>query len=309
MPVNPVHHTYASVHEFKQHLAGSGYADAWTQDERTIRRLLEAASRLMDQELDGRSWGPRTETHVFDLGMGQLRNSAAYQPPVINHEYGARIQGLNTVLLDDWLLSATTVTAYDGTSRTDSETLTEGIAGDYLLEPYNRSPKHTLKLMEETAKALSAGQQTLSIAGVWGWQNTYAAAGTLGAAVSSTTATSVTLTTGHTVETGNTLLVDSEQVYVTAVAGNTITVQRGVNGTTAATHSNGATVNAYEHPSDVADVCLAIARSRYRERDAGQGEQIGEGGIVMLRPGAVERYELRKLKNAYAGTRAIPVIF
>jgi hypothetical protein len=39
------------------------------------------------------------------------------------------------------------------------------------------------------------------------------------------------------------LLIDSEQVLVTAVNGNTLTVTRGVNGTTAAGHSSGAGVN------------------------------------------------------------------
>lgn len=310
MPVNPVYHTYASVQEFKIHLAGSGYVDAWTQDERTIRRILEGASRLMDTELGGRSWGPRIETRVYDLGTGHLRTSAAYQPLVNDSRLlGPVYQGLSIILLDDWLLTPTTVTAYSDSARTTSQTLTEGYAADYLLEPYNSSPKHTLKLTENTTKTLSAGQQTLSIAGVWGWQNVRAGAGTLAAALSDTTGTTVTMTAGHAVETGNTILVDSEQMYVAAVAGNSLTVVRGVNGTTAATHLTSAAVSVYQHPADVVECCLAIARSRYREKDAGQGEQIGEGGIVLMRPGAAERAELKKLRNAYAGSRARPVIF
>lgn len=39
------------------------------------------------------------------------------------------------------------------------------------------------------------------------------------------------------------ILVDTEQMLVTSVATNTLTVTRGYNGTTAASHSNGATVN------------------------------------------------------------------
>jgi hypothetical protein len=41
---------------------------------------------------------------------------------------------------------------------------------------------------------------------------------------------------------GYTILIDSEQVVVTAKSGNTLTVTRGANGTTAAAHSNGANI-------------------------------------------------------------------
>ena len=42
---------------------------------------------------------------------------------------------------------------------------------------------------------------------------------------------------------GVAIQIDSEQLIVTAKAGNTLTVTRGANGTTAAAHSNGAVVN------------------------------------------------------------------
>lgn len=76
-------------------------------------------------------------------------------------------------------------------------------------------------------------------------------AGTLGGAISDTTGTSVTMTAGHSVEPGDTLKIDSEQFEVTAVATNTLTVTRGINGTTAATHANGATVSRRRYPRRV----------------------------------------------------------
>src|SRR4029450_13862649 len=42
---------------------------------------------------------------------------------------------------------------------------------------------------------------------------------------------------------GFAIQIDSEQMIVIATSGNTITVTRGANGTTAAAHSNGAPVN------------------------------------------------------------------
>lgn len=66
--------------------------------------------------------------------------------------------------------------------------------------------------------------------------------GALGAAIPDTTGTSVTMTAGHSVAAFDTLTIDSETLYVTAVSTNTLTVIRGWAGSTAATHSNGATV-------------------------------------------------------------------
>ncbi|MBX7105148.1 MAG: hypothetical protein K1X57_13790, partial [Gemmataceae bacterium] len=65
---------------------------------------------------------------------------------------------------------------------------------------------------------------------------------TLSAAITSTTATSITVTSATGIATGMFLLIDAEYVRVTAIAGTTLTVTRGQNGTTAATHLNGASV-------------------------------------------------------------------
>lgn len=64
----------------------------------------------------------------------------------------------------------------------------------------------------------------------------------LGAAIASSGATSITISAfgAQTVTNGSLVICDSEQMLVTAGAGTTsLTVTRGVNGTTATTHSNG----------------------------------------------------------------------
>lgn len=66
---------------------------------------------------------------------------------------------------------------------------------------------------------------------------------TLSAAITTTNATSISATSGANVVNGTVIQIDSEQMYVVSGAGTTtLTVQRGWNGTTAATHLNGATV-------------------------------------------------------------------
>jgi hypothetical protein len=67
---------------------------------------------------------------------------------------------------------------------------------------------------------------------------------TLSAAITSTTATSCTVTSATLFPaTGNfRILIDAEIMIVTAVSSTTFTISRGQEGTTAATHTNGATV-------------------------------------------------------------------
>lgn len=59
---------------------------------------------------------------------------------------------------------------------------------------------------------------------------------------SGTTTTTFTPATGNLYQPGDVLLVDSEQLWVSAVASGVPTVTRGYGGTTAATHANSATV-------------------------------------------------------------------
>lgn len=97
----------------------------------------------------------------------------------------------------------------------------------------------------------SRGRRRVQVVGKWGWSEQTNPAGTLGAAITDTTGTSVTMTGGHSVEAGDTILVDSEQMDVTVVSSNTLTVARGINGTTAATHLNNAPVSARRYPEPI----------------------------------------------------------
>ena len=69
----------------------------------------------------------------------------------------------------------------------------------------------------------------------------------LNGAISSTSATSVVVDDGTDFEVGQNIKVDSEEMTITAISTHTLTVVRGVNGTTAATHSDN--VSVYEDDS------------------------------------------------------------
>ena len=294
-------HVYASVDLFKDYLAGDTYAADWGDDETVIRNILESASLTIEAYVGDRSFAPYTATREYDLGKGALRSRS--EMPRDRHVVLATDPVLGVVPLDDWLTAVpTTVTAYDSSARDSSTVLTEGLANDYILEPYPQAPYHTLKLTENTANNLSQGQKTLTVLGAWGWQDEVINGDTLNGAVSSTTTTIVKTNGSAAIYSGNTIRIDSEQLYVRAKNGTNLTVFRGVNGTTAATHADVSNIYVYQYPSDVVEACLAIARDRWRSREAGTTAIIGTPGAAITRPGAEVRAILRTLEN-YKQTR------
>lgn len=62
----------------------------------------------------------------------------------------------------------------------------------------------------------------------------------LGAAIADTTTTTCSIVTANLAQPGDVWLIDSEQVWVSALSTTTLTITRGFNGTTAATHDSAA---------------------------------------------------------------------
>jgi len=309
-----VFHTYASVDFLRDTLAGTSYASGWTADAVMLLTILERSSLIVNGFVGDQSFGPTTQTRSYDVGTGPLIYDE--RPWFPNHGGIEITRSRHAVLpLDRWLLTATTVTSYSGTDRATSQTLTEGLSNDYLLEPYQSNDLGSrywrLKLSTESTNAFNAGQQTLVIAGVWGWsQDTSPTTTTLSSAITSTTATTVAVTSGAVFSPGNTLVVDSEQMYVSSISTNDLTVIRGVNGTTAAVHDNASTVARYIYPADVTMVAADIARILYRDRDLGVLETIGSGEqAIRVRPQVEIDNALRTLDRYRVARHAAGVIF
>ena len=292
-------HTYATADDLRDYLAGTTYSSGWTADAATLRRVLEGASDRIDLYCGGGTCGPVTATYAFDIGSGNLRDSV--QPFMVSGRNAIRTTSemVPIIRLTDWLIAATTVTAYDGTARDNNTVLTAGYNADYFLMPYNSSPKTILKLNEDTADTLDAGQQTLTILGEWGYTNDTILV-TTADAVASTTATSVSVTAAANFGPAQTVLIDSEQMYITSISGNTLTVERGVNGTTAATHSGGANASRYDYPPLIVQACLDIGKIMFRNRDMGSAGTIGGGAESMT----TSESEIRSVLMTIADYRA-----
>ena len=273
-------HTYATADDLRDYLAGTSYSSGWTSDAGSIRRILEAVSRRIDDYCGGGTFGPLTETRFYDIGSGSLRDSPQYQTVAITDDIKTSMSTPGVVPLDGWIVSPTTVTAYGATDRATSETLTEGYNADFWLMPYNSAPKTILKLNEDTTKGFDAGQQTLSILGSWGYTADTVSV-TTSDAIGSTTATSASVSSAANLGPAQTILIDSEQLYITAISGNTLTVERGVNGTTGATHSGGASLYRYDYPELVVQAALDLAKIVFRDRDLGAVTTIGSGDAAI----------------------------
>lgn len=129
-------------------------------------------------------------------------------------------------------------------------------------------------------EAGTTDQAAISVTGQWGYSTDLDATGaTLAAAVTTTTATTITVSDGSLIETGWCLLIDSEQLFVTGISGATVTVLRGNNGTTAATHSNAAPV--YRYVPAVEQAAVVLATLWYHWQDAGgvQSKTIGDYSV------------------------------
>ena len=291
-------HTYASTDDLRDYLAGTTYSSGWTSDAGVLRRVLESSSRRIDDYCEGGTFGAKTETRVFDIGRGTLRNSSqlfGYTNDV--GELSSLNSGAGIIPLDNWLISATTITSYKQTARTENEVLAEGVTNDYLLMPYNTTPKTTLKLNEDTSKGFHGGQKTLTILGSWGYTNDTEEITDLNGAVSSTTATTVAVTSATNLSPAETILVDAEQMYITSISTNNLTVERGVNGTTAATHSDEDAVKSFLYPSEVVQACLDLSKIIFRDRDMGTVQTLGGGEQGVTRAGQEASDVLKTLDN------------
>ncbi|MEO8609955.1 MAG: hypothetical protein ABI690_18825 [Chloroflexota bacterium] len=179
------------------------------------------------------------------------------------------------LLLDDDLLELSTLANGDGTTV----------------------PLNNVVLLPDDAPAggllLTAGSsfiwtqtpiQAVTVTGIWGWHERWATAwrdssDTVQNNPLSSSATSITVVdadgldiTGETprFQVGHLLKIESEYLRVLTVntATNVLTVLRGVNGTTAASHALNTPIYTYQPAPDIAAIALTHAAHLYREPDA-----------------------------------------
>lgn len=120
------------------------------------------------------------------------------------------------------------------------------------------------------------GHFLVEVTGRWGYRKVIADIGASiapeealepGARTMTVTATE---TAGKALAAGQTLAVEQEQLYVTAVDGQQVTVERGVNGSEAAAHAAGTSIGVYRYPGPVTEACLQLAAGQWQGRNGSE---------------------------------------
>jgi len=256
--------TYATLNEFKNYwLDRGGENSVNARDDGVIDQLLESASRLLDSKT-ARIFYPRVVALALDAPSSYRRD----------------------IEIRDDLQAVVSFTNGDAVAIASTE---------YNLLPRNYSPKYMLQLKQNSTiiwEPDSNGdfEGVITLTGIIGYHPFYAEAwksgGTLGAAITDTTTAAFTMTAGHTLATGQILKIDNELYIVDTVATNTITpLKRGDNGSTAATHSNGATVYIWQPMEEARNAVCEIANTAYKRRfgqSLSNTETITGSGIVLV---------------------------
>ena len=180
---------YASREQVKRSLEIKG-----VERDFTIDRIIESISRLIDKETR-RYFIPRIETRL-------------YRWP--NSIYG---QG-QVLYLDQDLISITTLQ-----SEAQNASPTTIASTDYFLEPNNTGPPFDrIEIDISSSASFNSGdtpQRSISVLGSWGFDNDTRSTGTVASGLASdATVTTFVCSDASLIEVGDTLLIQSEQVFV-----------------------------------------------------------------------------------------------
>src|SRR5579883_436978 len=175
----------------------------------------------------------------------------------------------------------------------------------YWLEPQAFGPPYNrVEVDLSSSDVFQSGptpQRGVQITGQWGYCATTVPAGTLAAAITSATQTRIGVSVPTTLNQGDVLLVDAEALSVDVspqLASGTLAVRRGVNGTVATTHSNGAALAVYRAPDDVRRLVRADAIAAYTQDLAAWGKSIGSAEMqVEFQGKAIQSLRQRVERN------------
>jgi hypothetical protein len=259
---------YTTLADIRRHL---GLSSTQTDDDDLLLSLLGAAARLIDA-YTGRRFYPVRETHTYTCDDPGL------------------------LLLRDDLLTLHSLTNGDGSALSSAV---------YHLHPSALAVKSSLVLDRTQAVFTHDGDpvDAISVDGTWGyhpdWPNAWASSGdSVQDNPLSSSATFITVTDADAPEStgygqrfavGQLLRIESESVHVLAVdtTQNKLTVARGVNGTTAASHVKNTVIDIYRPPEDVRQVCLRVATWLYKQQDTGFSLAAGSLHGQMIVPAAL----------------------
>lgn len=119
----------------------------------------------------------------------------------------------------------------------------------------------SVRVRQKGAKdSFTAGEQHFQIEGIWGYREHNEDGGAdLNDASMTTSKTTVAVDDGNQFAVGQTIMLGSEQMLITSISGNNLTVTRAINGTTAAAHADNTDVYILRWPASVERAALIQA--------------------------------------------------
>lgn len=280
-------HVYASLAELNDTLTTGGAA-AMTNAANNARKLemLEEVSRLIDARAHrGSGFGPWVGTEQYD---GALTGHRAWGQ-------GGTLYLRADLAELDTLSIAPSQGATPVTPTVETDFYLAGLGG--YDAPYRKIILHG----SGSPTTFGTGFRTIAVSGTWSYPyRTRVLTATLADDLASD-ATTVPVSALTEFSPGMTVLVDDEQMYVTATTAAvdmdpaTITVERGVNGTEAAAHDDMTPITRYVYDASVHTCALRLAEKRWKARDAGADGSDGGGDVGVLSPREGEDLIIRRM--------------
>lgn len=260
------HNAYATLDEYKSFVTMRGSEMSLdTSDDTVIGQMLGGVSRYIERQC-GRIFVPFVETRYYDVPSLDV------------------VEDLRELKLDGDLLEVISLTNGDGSALS---------ATDYTLQPINKSPYRSIHLKGGAAwipDSDGESKSVIEVVGIWGFHSRYADAWLEGSTLAEALDASETgfdMTSGAAFKTGQIIRIDNELSHVESVATNTVNGTRGANGSTAAVHNSGTSVQIWHVQDDIRETCLQITQNVYALRSG----QSSAGRITVNAAGIVIRPE------------------
>ena len=251
-----------------------------TGDDAQRRRLLETVTRQVDA-FCRRTFRTYLATYYFTP-------TSSKQVLLDSEELGLGLLSVTTLKTDD-----------DGDRTYETTWKTT----DYDLLPLNAAnrqrPYWEIAITPDGVETFPKVQKGLEIVGKWGFYEDLVRSASLMNEALDATETAIDVDDGTHFEALQTILVDSEQMYITAIAANILTVERGVNGTTAATHADNAVIDVYRYPWGVTEATLMQASRLWLRRASGFTNQVGFSETGIVRPWEGMGFEVQEMLSEY----------
>lgn len=264
-----------------------------TTDDVRLLQLIENVSREVDRHCH-RHFYPLTAINHFS---GKRTEPIRYPADIDASYYVASgfvpFRGQKVLYLPDDLIS---VTSLKEDTYEDDTYPTTWAATDYNLVPYTALPLGPIdeakpyQWIEVNTRSngkyqvFKYSQKAYRLDGIWGYLNVSEASGATVKLGFDAVVTVFTANTPTALEIGMTIKIDSEQMYVTGIATENITVKRAVNGTVAAAHLINVVINKYLYPGTIIEAVIMQANRLWTRRTSGFTAQIGFSETGQLTP-------------------------